>query len=82
MIGHHHDTAGGEQHLAHPRHFLGGSRIERLHFAAQHGTLRERGVQHSGQFDVETKLGAAVDLARCIDAGQRLADNLEIGLGF
>src|SRR5262249_16749746 len=46
--------------------------------SAQLRRLRERGVEHAGQVDVDSVLRAAVDFARRIEALRRFADDAKI----
>ena len=53
-------------------------RVERAHFAADHRTLLERGVDHAGQFHIDAEFGRAVDLGRGVETLRWLADEREI----
>jgi hypothetical protein len=53
--------------------------VDAHHLAADHGTLRERRIQHAGDLHVDAVFGLAGDLAGGVQPVQRLADVAELG---
>jgi hypothetical protein len=78
VIRDHDDAARTIQHLAHARHFLCRGRIECARRAAEGRTLRQRGVQHPRQLDIDAELRAAVDFRWCIEPREAASDQPEI----
>ena len=76
--GHHGNAVGDLHHVNHTSHGFGFAAIEALDRAANHRALRQRGVDHAWQLDVNAKLGCAVDLGGRVHTLGALAHDFEI----
>jgi len=77
-VGHHRHAVADPHHVDHAGHGLGLGGVDAGRLAADDWTLRQCGVHHAGQLDVDAVFRAAVDLVRRFQPPGRLADDLEI----
>ena len=65
-------------HLLHAAPAFDRRLVDALELAAEHRAGGDRRIDHAGNLRVDGELGGAVDLERRVEAGERLADELEL----
>ena len=76
--GHNSNAIRDFNHINHTRHGLGGCAVNAYNFTADDGALLQAGVNHAGQFDVDTEFSSAVDFGRNVGTGNALTNHLEV----
>ena len=74
----HRDEALHRQHLDDAAPALDLGRVDRFHLAAEHRALRDRGVEHAGQLNVDAETLLAHHRVGDVDALDGLADQLPV----